>query len=199
MARYHNAADSQLFVDCQVVFFYCGVTAGACCKLRIVRYCTCVSLRFTLHKDESFNAIFKWFQPTFAEYTPQQLGPLASYLCLQLRTYIYVAIGCTYSCRDSNTSVEMLPSLTSLEPCYDVTHSDGNAMKKLPGSVSPRLQPHWKCYRFVTVYHTHTRGLHVVVHIQVSTFKYPVIHYSAISLFLYSVIQRFTVSCSSIL
>ena len=57
---------------------------------------------------------------------------------LQLRTYIYVAIVCTY-----RLVTEMLPSLTRLEPRYDVTHtdSDGNAMKKLPGSVSPRLQP----------------------------------------------------------
>ena len=62
---------------------------------------------------------------------------------LQLRTYIYVAIVCTYSCRDYNTSVtEMLPSLTCLEPRYNVTNtdSDRNAMKKLPGIVSPRLQ-----------------------------------------------------------
>ena len=70
---------------------------------------------------------------------------------LQLHTYIYVAIVCMYSCRDYNTSVmEMLPSLMHLEPCYDVTHTDsnGNPMK-LPGSVSPRLQPCQKCYRVV--------------------------------------------------
>ena len=62
---------------------------------------------------------------------------------LQLRTYIYVAIVYTYSCGDYNTSVN--PSLTrfKFEPRYDVTHTDndGNAMKKLPGNVSPRLQP----------------------------------------------------------
>ena len=56
---------------------------------------------------------------------------------LQLRRDIV----CTFSSKDYNT--EMLPSLTRLEPRYKVTHtdSDGNTIKKLPGSVSPRLQP----------------------------------------------------------
>ena len=62
---------------------------------------------------------------------------------LQLCTYIYMAIIHTYSCIYNTSVMEMLPSLMHLEPCYDVTHtdSDGNMMKKLPGSVSPRLQP----------------------------------------------------------
>ena len=98
-----------------------------------------------------------------------------------------------YSCSDYNTSVEKLPSLMHIEPRYNVTHSNRNAMKKLPGSVSPRLKPHWKCYRVVTA-----RDLHIVVHIQVSTFKYPVICYSVIPLFYYSVIPRFTTFCQGI-
>ena len=46
---------------------------------------------------------------------------------LQLCTYIYVAIICTYSCRDYNTIVtEMLPSLIRLKLCYNVTHTDSD-------------------------------------------------------------------------
>ena len=60
----------------------------------------------------------------------------------------------------------MLPSLTRLEPRYDVTphtDSDGNAMKKLPGSVSPRLQ---SCINRIA--NTDARGLHLVFY----TFEY---------------------------
>ena len=88
---------------------------------------------FTLHKWER-QCYFEDFQPNLTEQS-----------CVYSTTFgpcIYVAIVCTYSCRDYNTTgTEMFPSLTRLQPRYDVTHtdSDGNAMKKLPGSVSPKL------------------------------------------------------------
>ena len=122
--------------------FHCGVVVGHV-------YSTCVSsprLSLCTSESVSVNTIFKWFSVNSCWTVMCTLDNIQAlrHIQLQLRTYIYMAIVCTYSCRDYNTSVmEMLPSLTRLEPRYDVTHtdSDGNVMKKLPGSVSPRLQP----------------------------------------------------------
>ena len=87
------------------------------------------------------------FQPTLAEQScvySTTFRPCVIYNCSFAHIFTWLSsVRIAVEITIYTSVTEMLPSLTRLEPRYDVTHtdSDGNTMKNLPGSVLPRLQP----------------------------------------------------------